>query len=71
MLVSKHGFDDMMLPAVSLDPSRVAAQVVSDDVRHVRFMVVGTAHVGDLAGAIEDLDGVLQIRAVDANADVE
>jgi len=63
---------DFVVAQVTVDPpDRPAGWPVADDVRHVRFMVVGTAQVGDLAGAIEDLDGVLQIRAVDANAEVD
>ena len=52
-------------------PDRPDGWPTNDDVRHVRFMVVGRSEVGGLAAAIEGLKGILQVRAVDANADID
>ena len=41
------------------------------DVRHVRFDVSGTSPLVDPVAGIESLDGVLQVRAEDANVITE
>jgi hypothetical protein len=38
---------------------------------HDRFVLVGREPVSPLAGAIAGLDGVLEVRVVEADADVE
>jgi putative Mg2+ transporter-C (MgtC) family protein len=51
--------------------SGAVVEALDSEVRHVRFTVTGKNAVADLAVAIERLEGVLQVRAVDANAEVE
>lgn len=63
---------DFVVAQVTVDPpDRPSGWPTEGDIRHVRFIVVGTAAVSGLAAAIEGLTGILQVRAVDANADVE
>jgi putative Mg2+ transporter-C (MgtC) family protein len=63
---------EFVVAQVQVDPpDRPDGLSVDGDVRHVRFVLVGKGPVSPLAGAIDSLDGVLEVRAVDANADVE
>jgi putative Mg2+ transporter-C (MgtC) family protein len=63
---------DFIVAQVQVDPpDRPDGLTTSSDVRHVRFVLVGKGPLSPVAGAIENLDGVLEVRAVDANADVE
>jgi putative Mg2+ transporter-C (MgtC) family protein len=48
-----------------------AGDSAGPDVRHVRFDVSGTGRLVDLVAEIESLDGVLQVRADDANVITE
>jgi hypothetical protein len=57
---------------VKVDPAdRPDGYASESDVRHVRFVLVGKGAEAEVAAAIGGLAGVLEIRAVDANADVE
>jgi putative Mg2+ transporter-C (MgtC) family protein len=63
---------DFVVAQLQVDPpDRGGGGAMHSDVRHVRFTLVGKSPVAELAGAIDALDGVLEVRAVDANADVE
>lgn len=63
---------DFIVAQVQVDPpDRPAGIGAGTDVRHVRFVLVGKEPISPLAGAIAGLDGVLEVTAVDANADVE
>jgi putative Mg2+ transporter-C (MgtC) family protein len=46
-------------------------EVPESDVRHVRFTITGKTPVAELAVAVERLDGVVQVRAIDANAEID
>jgi len=71
MLVSKYGFADVLGTHVVLDPSRVAAQIVSGigfiggGLIFVRR--AGAGSVSDLTAALADIDGVLAASGHDAN----
>lgn len=64
---------EFVVARVSVDPPDRPDGWSTDgpDVRHVRFEVVGTSEISGLAGAIEGLTGILKVRAVDANAQVD
>lgn len=51
VLVSKYGFTDVLGPHVTLDPSRVAAQIVT-----------GRGDLNRLSAELSELDGVISVR---------